>query len=49
MSLQKDIKIIRQEWERHTVDKNSPWILGKIATTSKMGSQSASTATSMAI
>ena len=49
MSPQKDIKTIRQEQEQHIVDENSSWILEKATTTSNMGNQNVSTATSIAI
>jgi len=38
-----------QVQEQHTEGKNSPWTLGKVMTILRMGSLSASTATSMAI
>jgi len=47
MSPQKDDTTTRQTQEQHTEGKVSPWILGNPITTSKMGSQSASIATSI--
>jgi len=46
---QKDVKITRQEQKQHMVDKDSPWILERAITTSRMGNQSVSIATSMSI
>ena len=47
MSLQRDATITRQAPEPHIEGEVSPWILESPTTTSKMGSLSASTATSM--
>ena len=47
MSLQKDGKTTKRAPERHTEKGNNQWILERPMTTSRMGSQSASTVINM--
>jgi len=49
MNLQRDDTITKQIPERHTEEEDNPWTLGSLMKTSRMGSPSASIATSTVI
>ena len=49
MNPQRDSTIIKQILERHMEEEDNPWTLGSLMKTSRMGSPSASIATSTVI